>query len=199
MIYDKRQNRVKSLSLMCFLICFFSRAFFGFMTWNSQVNWSISRQCIQFKCPSPPQPDKCCINYMLQICNRNWMFDWPLSAKDLQVWSLSWKIKSQDDSMQNTIVNTHFSQRVAIVRNNAAFQTRNSVKEEETTADHKCSSLLIHFSCTFLESNVIMQDRYSEIGFFQQILGLNLVPRKNGTFRGNDTSLGDFSGNANVL
>ncbi|XP_026167617.1 transmembrane protein 170A isoform X2 [Mastacembelus armatus] len=26
-----------------------------------------------------------------------------------------------------------------------------------------------------------MQDRYSEIGFVQQILGLNLVPRKNGT------------------
>lgn len=168
------------------------------MTWNSQVNWSISRQCIQFKCPSPPQPDKCCINYMLQICNRSWMSDWPLSAKDLQVWSLSWKIKSQDDSKQNTIVTTHFSQRVAIVRNNTAFQTRNSVTEEETTADHKCSSLLIHFSCTFLESNVIMQDRYSEIGFFQQILGLNLVPRKNVTFR-NDTSLGDFSGNANVL
>lgn len=39
-----------------------------------------------------------------------------------------------------------------------------------------------------------MQDRYSEIGFVQQILGLNLVPRKNGTHRGNDTSLSDFSG-----
>ncbi|XP_008309305.1 transmembrane protein 170A [Cynoglossus semilaevis] len=38
-----------------------------------------------------------------------------------------------------------------------------------------------------------MQDRYSEIGFVQQILGLNLVPRKNGTQRGNDTSLSDFS------
>uniref|UniRef100_UPI0037E8147D transmembrane protein 170A n=1 Tax=Semicossyphus pulcher TaxID=241346 RepID=UPI0037E8147D len=34
-----------------------------------------------------------------------------------------------------------------------------------------------------------MQDRYSKIGFIQQILGLNLVPRKNG----NDTSLGEFS------
>lgn len=39
-----------------------------------------------------------------------------------------------------------------------------------------------------------MQGRYSEIGFVQQILGLNLVPRKNGTHRGNDTSLSDFSG-----
>lgn len=39
-----------------------------------------------------------------------------------------------------------------------------------------------------------MQDRYSEIGFVQQILGLNLVPRKNVTNRGNDTSLSDFSG-----
>ncbi|CAG06210.1 unnamed protein product, partial [Tetraodon nigroviridis] len=29
-------------------------------------------------------------------------------------------------------------------------------------------------------------------GFFQQILGLNLVPRKNGTI-GNDTALSDFS------
>ncbi|XP_028305618.1 transmembrane protein 170A [Gouania willdenowi] len=38
-----------------------------------------------------------------------------------------------------------------------------------------------------------MTDRYSEIGLFQQILGLNLVPRKNGTNRGNDTSLRDFS------
>ncbi|XP_060892437.1 transmembrane protein 170A [Labrus mixtus] len=38
-----------------------------------------------------------------------------------------------------------------------------------------------------------MQDRYSEIGFAQQILGLNLVPRKNGSHRGNDTSLSDFS------
>ncbi|XP_026167616.1 transmembrane protein 170A isoform X1 [Mastacembelus armatus] len=38
-----------------------------------------------------------------------------------------------------------------------------------------------------------MQDRYSEIGFVQQILGLNLVPRKNGTQQGNDTSLSDFS------
>ncbi|XP_032380283.1 transmembrane protein 170A [Etheostoma spectabile] len=38
-----------------------------------------------------------------------------------------------------------------------------------------------------------MQDRYSEIGLVQQILGLNLVPRKNGTHRGNDTSLNDFS------
>ncbi|XP_042352279.1 transmembrane protein 170A [Plectropomus leopardus] len=34
-----------------------------------------------------------------------------------------------------------------------------------------------------------MQDRYNEIGFVQQILGLNLVPRKNGTYRGNDTHL----------
>ncbi|XP_056138241.1 transmembrane protein 170A [Lampris incognitus] len=38
-----------------------------------------------------------------------------------------------------------------------------------------------------------MQDRYSEIGFAQQILSLNLVPRKNGSSRGNDTSLADFS------
>ncbi|XP_068170207.1 transmembrane protein 170A [Antennarius striatus] len=38
-----------------------------------------------------------------------------------------------------------------------------------------------------------MEDRYSEIGFVQQILGLNLVPRRNGTHRGNDTSLSDFS------
>ncbi|XP_015258416.1 transmembrane protein 170A [Cyprinodon tularosa] len=38
-----------------------------------------------------------------------------------------------------------------------------------------------------------MQDRYNEIGFAQQILGLNLVPRKNSTLRGNDTSLSDFS------
>ncbi|XP_047210509.1 transmembrane protein 170A [Girardinichthys multiradiatus] len=38
-----------------------------------------------------------------------------------------------------------------------------------------------------------MQHRYGEIGFAQQILGLNLVPRKNGTLRGNDTSLSDFS------
>uniref|UniRef100_A0AAQ4PSF7 Transmembrane protein 170A n=1 Tax=Gasterosteus aculeatus aculeatus TaxID=481459 RepID=A0AAQ4PSF7_GASAC len=38
-----------------------------------------------------------------------------------------------------------------------------------------------------------MQDRYSDIGFVQQILGLNLVPRKNGSHRGNDTSLDDFS------
>ncbi|KAM4553755.1 transmembrane protein 170A [Fundulus diaphanus] len=38
-----------------------------------------------------------------------------------------------------------------------------------------------------------MQDRYNEVGFAQQILGLNLVPRKNGTLRGNDTSLSDFS------
>ncbi|TDH09095.1 hypothetical protein EPR50_G00083080 [Perca flavescens] len=37
-----------------------------------------------------------------------------------------------------------------------------------------------------------MPDRYSEIGFVKQILGLNLVPRKNGTHRGNDT-LNDFS------
>lgn len=35
-----------------------------------------------------------------------------------------------------------------------------------------------------------MQDRYSDIG----IAGLNFVPRKNGTYRGNDTSLDDFSG-----
>ncbi|XP_028287785.1 transmembrane protein 170A [Parambassis ranga] len=34
-----------------------------------------------------------------------------------------------------------------------------------------------------------MQDRYNDIGFVQQILGLNLVPRKNS----NDTSLSDFS------
>ncbi|KAF7648325.1 hypothetical protein LDENG_00158250 [Lucifuga dentata] len=38
-----------------------------------------------------------------------------------------------------------------------------------------------------------MQDRYSEIGFVQQILSLNLVPRKNGSNLGNDTSLSDFS------
>ncbi|XP_071344899.1 transmembrane protein 170A [Trachinotus anak] len=38
-----------------------------------------------------------------------------------------------------------------------------------------------------------MEDRYSEIGFVQQILGLNLVPRKDGTHRSNDTSLSDFS------
>lgn len=38
-----------------------------------------------------------------------------------------------------------------------------------------------------------MQDRYNEIGFVQQILGLNLVPRRNGTHGGNDTSLSDFS------
>ncbi|KAM9376689.1 transmembrane protein 170A [Pholidichthys leucotaenia] len=38
-----------------------------------------------------------------------------------------------------------------------------------------------------------MQDRYNDTGFFQQILGLNLVPRKNGSYRGNDTSLSDFS------
>lgn len=39
-----------------------------------------------------------------------------------------------------------------------------------------------------------MAERYSDIGFVQQILGLNLVPRKNGTPLGNDTSLRDFSG-----
>lgn len=44
-----------------------------------------------------------------------------------------------------------------------------------------------------------MQDRYSEIGFVQQILGLNLVPRKNGTHRGNDTSLSDFSGRLTLM
>ncbi|KAM4734895.1 transmembrane protein 170A [Anableps anableps] len=38
-----------------------------------------------------------------------------------------------------------------------------------------------------------MQNRYSEIDFAKQILGWNLVPRTNGTFRGNDTSLSDFS------
>uniref|UniRef100_A0A3P8TT95 Transmembrane protein 170A n=1 Tax=Amphiprion percula TaxID=161767 RepID=A0A3P8TT95_AMPPE len=38
-----------------------------------------------------------------------------------------------------------------------------------------------------------MQDRYNEVGFVQQILGLNLVPRRNGTHGGNDTSLSDFS------
>ncbi|KAF7215087.1 transmembrane protein 170A [Nothobranchius furzeri] len=37
-----------------------------------------------------------------------------------------------------------------------------------------------------------MQDRYQEVGFVQQILGLNLVPRKNGT-GGNNTALSDFS------
>lgn len=37
-----------------------------------------------------------------------------------------------------------------------------------------------------------MQDRFSE-GFGQKIHGLNLVPRQNGTYRGNDTSLSDFS------
>ncbi|CAJ1057334.1 transmembrane protein 170A [Xyrichtys novacula] len=38
-----------------------------------------------------------------------------------------------------------------------------------------------------------MQDRYSETGFAQQLHGYNFVPRKNGTHRGNDTSLDDFS------
>ncbi|CAL8358985.1 unnamed protein product [Lota lota] len=38
-----------------------------------------------------------------------------------------------------------------------------------------------------------MQDRYNNIGFVQQILSLNLVPRQNGTNRGNDTSLSEFS------
>uniref|UniRef100_A0A3Q3X2M8 Transmembrane protein 170A n=1 Tax=Mola mola TaxID=94237 RepID=A0A3Q3X2M8_MOLML len=38
-----------------------------------------------------------------------------------------------------------------------------------------------------------MQGRYSEFGLFQQILSLNLVPRKNGNNTGNDTSLSDFS------
>ncbi|KAG7231025.1 hypothetical protein INR49_025054 [Caranx melampygus] len=38
-----------------------------------------------------------------------------------------------------------------------------------------------------------MQDRYSQIGFVQQILGLKLVPRRNSTDRGNDTYLSDFS------
>lgn len=41
-----------------------------------------------------------------------------------------------------------------------------------------------------------MQDRYSQIGFVQQILGLKLVPRRNSTDRGNDTYLSDFSGGA---
>lgn len=41
-----------------------------------------------------------------------------------------------------------------------------------------------------------MQDDYNlpEIGFVQQILSLNLVPRKNATCGNNDTSLCDFSG-----
>ncbi|XP_023697720.1 transmembrane protein 170A-like isoform X1 [Paramormyrops kingsleyae] len=38
-----------------------------------------------------------------------------------------------------------------------------------------------------------MQGAYSEIGFVQQILSLNLVPRENGTKCGNDTSLCGFS------
>lgn len=38
-----------------------------------------------------------------------------------------------------------------------------------------------------------MQDRFSDIGFSQKIHGLNFVPRQNGTYRGNDTSLSDFS------
>lgn len=38
-----------------------------------------------------------------------------------------------------------------------------------------------------------MQDKSNEVGFVQQILGLNLVPRKNDSLRGNDTSLSDFS------
>ncbi|XP_053740924.1 transmembrane protein 170A isoform X1 [Synchiropus splendidus] len=38
-----------------------------------------------------------------------------------------------------------------------------------------------------------MPERYPDVGLFQQIMGLNLVPRKNATFRGNDTSLSDFS------
>lgn len=72
--------------------------------------------------------------------------------------------------------------------------------EEETVAEPFNA---LHFkatfrSCTASKSKVNMQDRYNNIGFVQQILGLNLVPRKNGTFRGNDTSLSDFSGNANV-
>lgn len=36
-----------------------------------------------------------------------------------------------------------------------------------------------------------MPDRYSDIDFTQ--IGFNLVPRRNGTLRGNDTSLRDFS------
>ncbi|XP_054633402.1 transmembrane protein 170A [Dunckerocampus dactyliophorus] len=36
-------------------------------------------------------------------------------------------------------------------------------------------------------------DEYSETDIFQQFLGVNLVSRKNGTQRHNDTSLGDFS------
>ncbi|KAM8862053.1 transmembrane protein 170A [Synchiropus picturatus] len=38
-----------------------------------------------------------------------------------------------------------------------------------------------------------MPERYPDVDLFQQIMGLNLVPRKNATFRGNDTSLSDFS------
>ncbi|KAM6945942.1 transmembrane protein 170A [Aplochiton taeniatus] len=38
-----------------------------------------------------------------------------------------------------------------------------------------------------------MQNEYNEIGFVQQILSLNLVPRKNGTNRGNNTALTEFS------
>ncbi|KAI5098243.1 transmembrane protein 170A [Silurus meridionalis] len=46
-----------------------------------------------------------------------------------------------------------------------------------------------------------MQDDYNlpEIGFVQQILSLNLVPRKNATCGRNDTSLCDFSGKKRVL
>ncbi|CAN9498992.1 unnamed protein product [Ophioblennius macclurei] len=38
-----------------------------------------------------------------------------------------------------------------------------------------------------------MQDKFQEMGFFQQIPGLNFVPRRNDTNRGNSTSLRDFS------
>ncbi|XP_036400250.1 transmembrane protein 170A [Megalops cyprinoides] len=38
-----------------------------------------------------------------------------------------------------------------------------------------------------------MQSVHGEIGFVQQILSLNLVPRENGTRCSNDTSLCDFS------
>lgn len=46
-----------------------------------------------------------------------------------------------------------------------------------------------------------MQGDYNlpEIGFVQQILSLNLVPRKNATCGRNDTSLCDFSGKNRVL
>lgn len=38
-----------------------------------------------------------------------------------------------------------------------------------------------------------MQDGFQEVGLLQQILSLNLVPRRNDTHRSNNTSLRDFS------